>query len=127
MANQNSCTFYTPAIIRDLKRTKHRTNSIKIESLQLNTEDVRYIYTRYMTCAMARVIFLHKKYLKNKNLKMLGFSAKLYPKILCLTTTPDLRVIFIIKLNLHYPSLSEPGCNTGLKNIGCGSGYKVMS
>ena len=33
-----------PTIIRDLKRTKHITNPIKIESLQLNTEDVQYIY-----------------------------------------------------------------------------------
>jgi hypothetical protein len=33
-----------PTIIRDLKRTKHITNAIKIESLQLNTEDVQYIY-----------------------------------------------------------------------------------
>ena len=55
---------------------------------------------------------------------------KLYLKILGLTAMPDLRVIFIIlviKLNLHDPSLSEPDCNTGPKNIGCGSGYKVMS
>lgn len=44
MANQISCTFYMPTIIRDLKRTKHITNPIKIESLQLNTEDVQYIY-----------------------------------------------------------------------------------
>jgi hypothetical protein len=61
---------------------------------------------------------------------VLGFSAKLCPRILGLAVTPDLKVIFIIliiKLNLHDPSLSEPGCNTGPKNIGCGSGYKVMS
>jgi hypothetical protein len=40
----------------------------------------------------------------------LGFSAKLYPKILGLDATPDLRVIFIIfiiTLNLHDPSLSK--------------------
>jgi len=60
----------------------------------------------------------------------LGFSTKLYPRILSLTATPDLRVIFIIliiKLNLHDPSLSESGCNTGPKNTGCGSDYKVVS
>ncbi|MBS7552011.1 hypothetical protein KII05_11755, partial [Weissella confusa] len=65
-----------------------------------------------------------------KNLKILGFSANLYPKILDLAATPDLRVIFIIsiiKLNLHDSSLSEPDCNTGPKNIGCESGYKVVS
>jgi hypothetical protein len=47
-----------------------------------------------------------------------------------LATTSDLRVIFIIliiKLNLHDPSLSESGYNTGPKNTGCGSGYKVVS
>ena len=47
----------------------------------------------------------------------MGFSAKLYPRILGLAATPDLRVIFIIliiKLNLHDPSLSE-------------FGYKVVS
>jgi len=60
----------------------------------------------------------------------LGFSAKLYPKVLGLVATPDLKVIFIIliiTLNLHDPSLSESDCNTGSKNIGCGSGYKVVS
>jgi hypothetical protein len=60
----------------------------------------------------------------------LGFSAKLYPRVLSLTAMPNLRVIFIIliiTLNLHDPSLSEPDCNTGPKNIGCGSGYKVVS
>jgi hypothetical protein len=74
--------------------------------------------------------FLHKKYLKNKNLKILGFSAKLYLRILGLAATPDLRVIFIIliiKLNLHDPSLNESGCNTEPKNTGCGSGYKIVS
>jgi len=47
-----------------------------------------------------------------------------------LVATPDLKVIFIIliiTLNLHDSSLSEPDCNTGPKNIGCGSGYKVVS
>ena len=60
----------------------------------------------------------------------MGFFAKLYPKNLGLAGMPDLRVIFIIliiKLNLHNPSLSKPGCKTGLKNIGCGSRYKVVS
>jgi hypothetical protein len=78
----------------------------------------------------ASYFFCIKNILKNKNLKILGFSAKLYPRILDLAATPDLRVIFIIliiKLNLHDPSLSESGCNTGPKNTGCGSDYKVMS
>jgi hypothetical protein len=60
----------------------------------------------------------------------LGFSVKLYPKILSLAATLDLRVIFIIltiKLNLHDPSLSESGCNTGPKNTKCGFDYKVVS
>ena len=73
-------------------------------------------------------IFLYKKYFKN--LKILGFFIKLYQKILSLAATPDLRVIFIIliiKLNLHDSSLREPNCNTGPKNIGCGSDYKVVS
>ena len=63
--------------------------------------------------------FYIKNIKKNKNLRILG-----------LATTSDLRVIFIIliiKLNLYYPSLSESGCNTGPKNTGCGSGYKVVS
>jgi hypothetical protein len=79
---------------------------------------------------MPRVFFCIKNIKKNKNLKILGFSAKLYPKILGLAATPDLRVIFIIliiKLNLHDPSLSESGCNTGPKNTGYGSDYKVLS
>ena len=61
---------------------------------------------------------------------MLDFFAKLYLKVLDLTATSDLRVIFIIliiTLNLHDPSLSESDCNTGPNNIGCGSGYKVVS
>ena len=33
----------------------------------------------------------------------MGFSAKLYPGVLGLATTPDLRVILIITLNLHDP------------------------
>jgi hypothetical protein len=61
---------------------------------------------------------------------VLGFSAKLYSRVLGLAATPDLKVIviiLIITLNLHDPSLSESGCNTGSKNIGCGYGYKVVS
>jgi hypothetical protein len=61
---------------------------------------------------------------------VLDFSAKLYPRVLGLAVPSDLKVIFIIliiTLNLHDPSLSEPDCNTGPKNIGCESGYKVMS
>ena len=61
---------------------------------------------------------------------MLGLSAKIYPKALGLAATLDLKVIFIILiiiLNLHDLSLSESGCNTGPKSIGCESGYKVMS
>jgi hypothetical protein len=57
----------------------------------------------------------------------LGCSAKLYSRILGVAAISDLRVIFIIKLNLHDPSSSEPGYNTGPKNIGCGFGYKVVS
>jgi hypothetical protein len=63
--------------------------------------------------------FCIKNIKKNKNLKILGLAA-----------TPDLRVIFIIliiKLNLHDPSLSDYSCNTGPKNTGCESGYKVVS
>ena len=74
--------------------------------------------------------FCIKNIKKNKNLKILGFSAKLYQKILSLVTTPDPRIIFIIliiKLNLHDLSLSESDCNTRPKNIGCGSGYKIVS
>ena len=76
------------------------------------------------------LFFLYKKITKNNNLKILGFSVKLYPRILGLAITSDLKVIFIIliiKLNLHDPSLNESDCNTGPKNIGCGSGYKVVS
>jgi len=58
---------------------------------------------------------------------VLGFSTKLYPRTLDLAATPDLKVIFITTLNLHDPSLSEPDCNTGSKNIECGSDYKVVS
>jgi hypothetical protein len=61
---------------------------------------------------------------------VLGFSSKLYLRVLSLAITSDLKVIFIIliiTLNLHESSLSESGCNTGPKNIGCESGYKVVS
>ena len=56
---------------------------------------------------------------------MLGLSAKIYQKALSLTATLDPRVIFIIILNLYDSSLSESGCNTELKSLGCGSDYKV--
>jgi hypothetical protein len=74
--------------------------------------------------------FLYKKFYKKLNLKVLGFSTKLYPKVLGLATTSDPRVIFIIliiTLNLHDPSLSGFGCNTRSNNIGCGSSCKVVS
>ena len=84
-----------------------------------------------MTRARPRVIFfIYKNIKKNKNLKILDFFKRSYPKILGLAATPDLKIIFIIliiKLNLHDLSLSESDCNTGLKNIGCGSDYKVVS
>jgi hypothetical protein len=60
---------------------------------------------------------------------VLGLSAKLYPRVLGLAATPDLRVIFIIliiTLNLHDISLSEFGCNTRPNSLGCGSGCKVV-
>jgi len=47
---------------------------------------------------------------------------------LSLAATLDPRVIFIILiiiLNLYDSSLSESGCNTELKSLGCGSDYKV--
>jgi hypothetical protein len=61
---------------------------------------------------------------------VLGLSAKLYPRVLCLAATPDLKVIFIIlitTLNLHDPSLSGFGCNTRLNSLGRGSSCKVVS
>jgi hypothetical protein len=89
------------------------------------------VLASFDTRVMPQVNFFYiKNILKNKNLKILGFFVKLCPKILGLAATPDLRVIFIIliiKLNLHDPSLSESGCNTGPKNTECGSGYKVVS
>jgi len=48
---------------------------------------------------------------------VLGFFAKLYLRVLSLSATPDLEVIFIILIiiiNLHDPSLSEFGCNIKL-------------
>jgi len=61
---------------------------------------------------------------------VLGFSAKLYQRVLGLAAAPNPRVIFIIliiTLNLHGPSLSEPDCNTKPNSLGCGSGCKVVS
>jgi hypothetical protein len=60
--------------------------------------------------------FLHKKYQKMLSLRVLGLSAKIYPKTLGLAATLDSRILFIIliiTLNLHDLSLSEPGCNIG--------------
>jgi len=49
----------------------------------------------YMTRVMPRVnYFLHFK--NNEDLKVLGFFAKLYPRVSGLVATPDLRVMFII-------------------------------
>jgi hypothetical protein len=60
---------------------------------------------------------------------VLGLFAKIYPRAFGLAATLDLRVVFIILiiiLNLHDSSLSESGCNTGPKSLGCRSGYKVV-
>jgi len=60
---------------------------------------------------------------------VLGFSAKLYLRVLSLAATADPRVIFIIliiTLNLHNPSLSGFNCNTRSNNLECGSGCKVV-
>jgi len=46
---------------------------------------------------------------------VLGFSAKIYSKVLGLAATLDPRILFIIliiTLNLHDLSLSESDCNT---------------
>ena len=54
---------------------------------------------------------------------MLDLSAKIYPRAFGLATTLDPRVIFIILiilLNLHDSSLSESGCNTGLRALDVG-------
>jgi hypothetical protein len=61
---------------------------------------------------------------------MLGLSSKRYPKVLGLAVMLDPRVIFIILiiiLNLHDSSLSESGCNTRPKSLGCWSNCKVVS
>jgi hypothetical protein len=61
---------------------------------------------------------------------VLGLFAKIYSKALGLTAMLDPRVIFIILiiiLNLHDSSLSESDCNTRSKNLGCGSGCKIVS
>jgi len=61
---------------------------------------------------------------------VLGFSAKLYSRVLDLAATPDPRVIFIIliiTLNFHDLSLSGYGCNTRPNSLGCGSDCKVVS
>ena len=72
--------------------------------------------------------FLHFK--NNQDLKVLGFFAKLYPRVLGLVATPNPRVIFIIliiTLNLHGLNLSRFDCNTRPNNIGRGSSCKVAS
>ena len=52
-------------------------------------------YTSYMPRAMLRVnYFLHFK--NSQDLKILGFFAKLYPRVLGLVATLDPRIIFII-------------------------------
>jgi hypothetical protein len=60
---------------------------------------------------------------------MLGLSVKLYPRVLGLAATLDLRVIFIIliiTLNLHDPSLSGFDYNTRSNSLGCRSGCKAV-
>ena len=74
--------------------------------------------------------FFHKKYKKKLKSKNVRFFYKIIPGVLGLAATPDLKVIFIIliiTLNLHDPSLSEPDCNTGPRNIRCTFDYKVVS
>jgi hypothetical protein len=61
---------------------------------------------------------------------VLGLSAKICPRAFDLAATLDPRIIFIIFiiiLNLYDSSLSESGCNTRPKSLGCGSGCKVVS
>jgi len=58
---------------------------------------------------------------------VLRHSAKLYPRVLGLAATPDQRVIFIIILKLHDPSLSGSDCNTRPNSLGCESDCKVVS
>jgi hypothetical protein len=79
---------------------------------------------------MPRVnFFCIKNIKKSQDLKVLGLSAKLYPRVLGVVATPNPGVIFIILiiiLNLHDPILSEFSCNTRLNGFGCESDYKVM-
>jgi hypothetical protein len=61
---------------------------------------------------------------------VLGFSVKIYLRALGLAATLDPRIIFIILiiiLNLHDSSLSESGCKTKSKSLGCEFGYKIVS
>jgi hypothetical protein len=74
--------------------------------------------------------FCIKNIKKKLRFKSIRFFAKLYPRVLSVTATPDPRVIFIIliiTLNLHDPSLSGSDCNTRSNSLGCGSGCKVVS
>jgi hypothetical protein len=53
---------------------------------------------------------------------VLSLSAKICSRAFDLAATLDPRVVFIILiiiLNLHDSSLSESGCNTGPKSLGC--------
>jgi len=69
--------------------------------------------------------------------KVLGLAATLNLKIIFIILIIILIVIFIIQiiiflililiLNLSYSSLSESGCNTVPKSLGCGSDYKTVS
>jgi len=119
--------------LRGRRKRNHLQSGPWAMAVQLDKDNKHthtHIYTSFDTRTMPRVFFFIKNILKNKNLKILDFSAKLYQKILGLAATPDLRVIFIIliiKLNLHDPSLSEPGYNIEPKNTGYGSDYKVVS
>jgi hypothetical protein len=79
---------------------------------------------------MLRVKFFLHKNIKKLRFKVLGFSAKLYLRVLGLVATPDPRVIFIIliiTLNLHDPSLSGSGCNTRPNSLECGFDCNVVS
>jgi len=61
---------------------------------------------------------------------MLGFFDKLYPRVLGLAATPDLKMIFIIliiTLNLHDPSLNGSDCNIRPNSLGYGPDCKVVS
>jgi hypothetical protein len=54
---------------------------------------------------------------------VLDLSAKIYPRVFGLAATLDSRVIIIILiiiLNLHDSSLSESGCNIGLRALDVG-------